>query len=165
MKHIKQTLSLIGAAIMLSSCDPAHYNDLYFDNQSGYDIIFEYSGIYTYYNEDGRRCQGAQPVPNGEKTLMLEDGGIGCSGERDDKTDMFDWLYGDSVCFVIDSIHRISYYSYDTLSEDSPYNFNSPHYQHTYIDPNPGNGCDAAKSSHTYTITEEQINNRLGTQP
>ena len=84
---------------------------------------------------------------------------------RDDKADMFDWLYGDSVCFVIDSIHRISYYSYDTLSEDSPYNFNSPHYQHTYIDPNPGNGCDAAKSSHTYTITEEQINNRLGTQP
>ena len=51
------------------------------------------------------------------------------------------------------------------VEEDSPYNFNSPHYQHTYIDPNPGNGCDAAKSSHTYTITEEQINNRLGTQP
>ena len=92
---------------------------------------------------------------------MLYDSGIGCSGEINDKYDMFVWLYGDSISLIIDSTKKITYYNYDTLSEDSPYKFHSTHYQHTYIEPNPGNGCDALRSSHTYTITAEQINERL----
>ena len=153
---LKHFFALICATMLFSSCDPAHTNDLYFDNQSGYDILVKYAGIYNTHRNDGYKN-----VPNGEKTLMLYDSGIGCSGEMNDKYDMFVWLYGDSISFIIDSTKKITYYNHDTLSEDSPYKFHSTHYQHTYIEPNPGNGCDALRSSHTYTITAEQINERL----
>jgi hypothetical protein len=89
------------------------------------------------------------------------DGSLGCTSHDESKYRIFYDFYGDSISFVIDSTRKITYYAYDTLSEDSPYNFNSSHYQHTYKEPTRNFGCEASESSHTYTITTEQINNRL----
>ena len=164
MKHkkIKQTLALICTAMLFSSCDPEYYDELYFDNQSGYDILVEYSGWFRYYpSEYERGYNGTYPTPNGKKTLVYMDGGVGCTGSYESKIIILNDFYGDSISFVIDSTRKITYYAYDTLSEDSPYNFNSSHYQHTYNEPTGNFGCEASESSHTYTITAEQINSRL----
>ena len=159
LKHI---LALVCSTILFSSCDPGYYDELYFDNQSEYDILVEYSRSYRYSpSEYERGYDGTYPTPNGKRTLVYMDGGLGCTGTYESKYSIFNYFYGDSISFVIDSTRKITYYAYDTLSEDSPYNFNSSHYQHTYKEPTGNFGCEASESSHTYTITTEQINNRL----
>jgi hypothetical protein len=59
------------------------------------------------------------------------DGSLGCTSHDESKYRIFYDFYGDSISFVIDSTRKITYYAYDTISDDSPYNFNSSHYQHT----------------------------------
>lgn len=161
-KNLKRTLALVCAAILFSSCDPEYFDELYFDNQSGYDILFEYSGNYRYYpSEYERGHDGTYPVPNKKKTLVFTDGGIGSSGKEESEWRIVYQLYGDSITFVIDSTHRITYYAHDSLSDDSPYNFKAKQSQYSYTEPQD----NSYSTCHTYTITEEQIKNRLETQP
>ena len=130
MKTKKLLLTVIAAMLMVA-CDPGFNEEYILDNQSSHDIIFVWNGDWHYYhNENGSNFDGTYSVSAGQQVTLPFMGGLGVTGREEIVTNARNYLLGDSVSFIVDGLVTVTYYADDTLSELSPYNFNSPRYSY-----------------------------------
>ena len=117
------------AAMLLVACDPAFDEDYILDNQSSHNIVFVWNGDWhSYPNEEGLNYDGTYPVPAGQQVTLPFMFGLGVTCREQIEVNARNYLLGDSVSFIVDGTDTVTFYASDSLSDLSPYNFNSLHY-------------------------------------
>ncbi len=124
---------LLSLAIMLfTACDPAYDMKLDIRNESGLSVMLLPPGDTTllntepwYGNRNGQRIEADSCL---EIYLC---GGLGVASRGEAEWVIRNVLVPDSAVFLFADGRRLVYYADDTLTEGSPYNFNSSHYDYS----------------------------------
>ena len=125
----KRLLLPVLAAMLMVACDPGFDEEYILDNQSSHDIVFVWNGDWHYYpNENGSNFDGTYPVAAGQQVTFPFMGGLGVTSREQIVHNARNYLLGDSVSFIVDGTDTVTFYASDSLSDLSPYNFNSPRY-------------------------------------
>ena len=125
----KRLLLPVLAAMLMVACDPGFDEEYILDNQSSHDIVFVWNGDWHYYpNENGSNFDGTYPVAAGQQVTFPFMGGLGVTSREQIVHNARYYLLGDSVSFIVDGTDTVTFYASDSLSDLSPYNFNSPRY-------------------------------------
>ena len=110
--------------MLLTACDPEGEDELVIQNETTRQVSVKNSGD----SMDARH--GTMVLDPGADTSFVfpVTGGTWREGAI---AEFVNWVYGDSVQFLVDGEVVATYYRTDTLSDNSPYNFNSKNYQYS----------------------------------
>lgn len=151
---LNKLLLMAVAALLLAACDPGYDEEYTIDNQSSHDLVFVWDGSWRYYpSENGPNFDGSYPVAAGTKATLPFAGGLGQTGRDQIRFSALYGLLGDSVSFVVGS-DTLTFYASDTLSADSPYNFDSERYTYDEL-PGPAGGMSWA--SLTFRVDDAML--------
>lgn len=148
MKKTFLLCALICALGMMTSCEQISTIVLTINNQSEYNVVVEYSSVNRPHAVGGYERGWSDTIRAYSSLDIFCEEKWGYT-EKDYSEKNLVHFFGDSVTFIVDGIRLYTYYSSDTTSDNSPYNFNSPHYSYSE------NG--RTYTNHTYTITAEQV--------
>lgn len=151
---LNRLLMTAAAALLLAACDPGYNEEYTIDNQSSHDLVFVWSGGWRYYpSENGPNFDGSYPVAAGTKATLPFAGGLGQTNRDLIRFSARHGLLGDSVSFVVGT-DTLTFYASDTLSDDSPYNFDSERYTYDEL-PGPAGGMSWA--SLTFRVDDAML--------
>lgn len=146
------------ACLLLTACDPAYDMKLDISNESGHSAVLlppaDSSLLWTepwYWNRDGISIEA-----DSCREIYLC-GGVGIASREEGEWSITHLVIPDSAVFLFADGRRLVYYAEDTLAEDSPYNFNSTHYEYSEKVHN-GLAFNGAPffGRFVYTLTQEQ---------
>lgn len=151
----RYTLLLL-SCLMLVACDPGYDMKMDIHNNSGHAVMLlppaDSAMLQTdpwYSNREGI---GIKADSCYEIHLC---GGLGIASFDEAKWTVKNVLIPDSAVFLFDDGRRLVYYAEDTVSEGSPYNFNSTHYEYSEKAGIAFNGAPYF-GLLAYTLTQEQ---------
>ena len=151
---LNRLLLTAAAALLLVACDPGYNEEYTIDNQSSHDLVFVWDGSWRYYpSENERGFDGSYPVPAGTKATLPFAGGLGQTNRDQIRFSALYGLLGDSVNFVVGS-DTLTFYASDTLSVDSPYNFDSERYTYDEL---PGSAGGMSWASLTFRVDDAML--------
>lgn len=154
---------LLLASLLFAACDPAYDINMGIRNSSGHTVILMppgdssilNSGPWHYLNRAGLDME----IEADSCYEFNLSGGVGCASREEAEWWINNILVPDSAVFVFADGHRLVYYSDDTLTDGSPYNFNSTNYDWSE---KYGYTLSGHRNTHpyyihiAYTLTQEQ---------
>jgi hypothetical protein len=120
------------AILLFAACDPAFDMKLDILNESGHAVVLLPPGDTNvinynpwYSNREGLRIEADSSM---EIHLC---GGIGLASRSEAEWRICNIIVPDSAVFLFDDGRRLIYHADDTLTDGSPYNFESTHYKYS----------------------------------
>lgn len=148
--NIIKTIAVLAlGAMLMSGCEKIHTDELTINNQSGHNVVIEYATVMRPHSIGGFELGWTDIIPTDSSVVVFSAEDNGYTGKEDSEKEIVKWFFGDSLTFIVDGTYRYTYHSSDTLTNNSPYNFNSPFYLYTE--------SGQTYTNHTFTITAEQL--------